>query len=201
MKCLYLSTWLDRHRSRTIESRMNEEARMRRLPYMAHETNPGAHAITDESTSSQLTADLCDLNLVVRKKGDPTRAAGGEPGKNRRAPRRSNEPESVCRSADRIKTPWIIHRRDRTRGPTTGSLPVCLRCASSARLPFSFNETWSDGESKFTRYIFDDYILKNILNYILKKMYKLRFRVMIKIIIPKRWMEDPTSQFNIFVYN
>lgn len=61
---------------------MNEEARMRRLPYMGARDKPGSHAITDGSTSLQLTGDPCDLNLAARKKGDPEgRAAEGRPGK------------------------------------------------------------------------------------------------------------------------
>lgn len=148
---------------------------------------PGSRAITDES--SQLTADLCDLNLVARKKGDPTRAAGGGPGKNRRAPRRSSEPESVCRSADWIKTPWIIHRRDRTQGPTTGSLPACLRCASSARLPSKRHEAMVKANLHT--------VFLMIIFWIKKEACKLYPRDKTKIIIRKKRKSGGTNDKSI----
>lgn len=72
--------------------------KMRRLPYMGARDELGGRAITDGSTSLQLTADLCDLNLAARKKRDPEgRAARGGPGKNRRVLRRTGIRLSVGR--------------------------------------------------------------------------------------------------------
>lgn len=121
-ECVYLSTrWTDVDRRRW--TRMNEEARKATTAVHGARDDPGSRE------SSQLTGDSCDLNLARSRKKD---GSGERPGKNRGIPprwSRSDRNPSVCRPRLEIKTPWIIHRRDRTRGPTTGRLP--------ARLPFS----------------------------------------------------------------
>lgn len=121
-KCVYLST-LDRRRSTTMEPRMNEEARKATTAVQGARDDPGSRE------SSQLTGDSCDLNLARSRKKE---GSGERPGKKSRGNHRGDRADrnpSVCRPRPEIKTPWIIHRRDRTRGPTTGRLP--------ARLPLS----------------------------------------------------------------
>lgn len=147
---------VDRHRSGTMEPRMNEEGGCDDCHTWAHETSPRAvRSLTDRHRCSWQPISAILIWPLARReilKGERL-----EEGQEKIAGHHG-EPESVCRSADRIKTPWIIHRRDRARGPTTGSLPACLRCALSALLPFSLEATRRNGDSKFTRCIFDDYV-------------------------------------------
>lgn len=53
-----------------MKPRMNEEAKIWRTAVQGMRDEPGSCAINDESTSSQLIADSCDLNLTARKKGE-----------------------------------------------------------------------------------------------------------------------------------
>lgn len=188
---------VDRHRSGTMEQRMNEEARMRRLPYMAHKTSLGAmRSPTNRHRRSWQPIPAILIWPFVRRE-IPGKSGWKTAGKKiaEHHEDRTNRNPSVGRSADRIKAPWIIHRRDRARGPTTGSLPACLRCASSTRAYYPFPSTRHEAMVKANLHA----VFFMIIFRIKKEAHNLCFRTMIKTIICKTRTEE-LNQSNVFVY-
>lgn len=115
---------VDRRRSKTLQSRrtwMKKRGR-RRLPYMAHETIPGAVRSPVNRRSWQAIPAI--LIWLARAKRKIRRAAEKKSrGYHRGDRERTGIFLSVCLSVGRsvarprpeIKTPWIIHRRARTQ--------------------------------------------------------------------------------------
>lgn len=151
LRSLWLEVFLPvypvtRRRSR-MEPRMNEEARKATTAVHGARGDLGSRAIAGKS--SQLTGDSCDLNLArSRKKGD----LSGKKSRGTTAVIEKRRPESVCLSVARprpeIKTPWIIHRRDRTRGSTIGRLPFSLNAMPKANLHTTLLTIIPNGKKK-----------------------------------------------------
>lgn len=151
--CLHGGSTCDRRRA----AHEWRKATRRRLPYMAHEeTIPGAVQSPHIVRSWQPIVAILIWPLARREEIRPE--------KNRGAPRRSSGPESVCRSADRIKTPWIIHRREKSAGfDDRRPLPTCLRSERRVplRLPFSLDTAHGDADGEFARFAFGNHFEKD----------------------------------------
>lgn len=151
---------------------------------------PGSRAITDES--SQLTADLCDLNLVARKKGDPTRAAGGGSGKKSQGTT-AIERTGIRLSVGRLDQDTLNNSSPRSNAGSDDRQPPCVFALRVECAPTLFPQKRHGAMVKANLHT----VFLMIIFWIKKEACKLYPRDKTKIIIRKKRKSGGTNDKSI----
>lgn len=102
-----------------MKPRMNEEAKIRRTAVQGIRDESESCAINDESTSSQLIADSCDLNLTARKKGEQWL-------EEKKSQSTTGELESVRLSVGRPDQDTLNNSSPRSSAGSDDRQPLCV---------------------------------------------------------------------------